>query len=225
MPTVLTKKGREIIAAALHNQTSGGGAFAEPKNIGWGTNPAALSANANDISPFTEATEARVAGTATINNFTLSTNDTYQVVGTMTVAGSGKTIGEVFLATSTTAPTPIGTLAAAGSQTGGSFASFNGGGTTIVFNASYSPGNHYLQCRNEVWLVTAGSGTATLTVTRAQNGTSSGTTFAAGDIVTPGNPPGDESFTGGDLLLHGDFTGLALNVSDSIQFTIKLSFS
>jgi hypothetical protein len=76
-----------------------------------------------------------------------------------------------------------------------------------------------------VLLVTAGSGTSALTVTRAQNGSAAIATIAAADVIQPGNPPGNIAITGGSLFLKGDFTGLALNASDSIAFTIQCKFT
>jgi len=37
------------------------------------------------------------------------------------------------------------------------------------------------------------------------------------DAVGAGSPP-----SGGNLLIHGDFTGIALDISDKIEFTITL---
>lgn len=210
MATVVTAKGREIII----NQIRATGT--EPKNIGWGTNPAALTAATTDIAPFTEATESRVAGTSSVVT-TTTTNDTWQVTGTLTCSGSGKTIAEVWCADSTTKPT-TNTVAASGVV--GSSVS-----TTLNTGSTFTPGNNYIQIRTEVMLVTAGSGSTALTVTRAQNGSSAISTIAASDVITPGNIPGNTAITGGNGFLHGDFTGIALNVSDSIAFTIQVKVS
>jgi hypothetical protein len=64
---------------------------AEPHFVGWGTGAGAGSAASTDLS--TAATEARVSGTSTQVTTTV-TNDTHQVVGTITAAGS-KTITNV----------------------------------------------------------------------------------------------------------------------------------
>lgn len=121
--TIFANAGKAIVT----NRLKGGGT--EPNFVAWGTG--AGTAAITDTTLFTEASEARVAGTSTQQQTTVS-NDTYQVVGTMTVAGSGKTI------------TNAGLLDAASS---------------------------------------------------------------------------------GNLLMKGDFTGIALNVGESIQFTMKLAFS
>lgn len=82
MATVLTTKGKEIIVdRILGNGT-------EPKYVAWGTG--AGTAAVSDTTLFTESAEARVAGTSS-KVTTTTTNDTYQVVGTMT-ASAGRTI-------------------------------------------------------------------------------------------------------------------------------------
>lgn len=62
-----------------------------PKWLQWGTGTAA-GASANVVT--TAAAEARTVGTPSAVT-TTNTNDTYQVVGTITCATSGKTISEV----------------------------------------------------------------------------------------------------------------------------------
>lgn len=82
MATVLANRGKEIIVdRILGNGT-------EPKYVAWGTG--AGTAAATDTTLFTEASESRVSGTSS-KVTTTTTNDTYQVVGTMT-ASAGKTI-------------------------------------------------------------------------------------------------------------------------------------
>lgn len=65
-----------------------------PKYVGWGTG--AGTAGATDTTLFTEATEARTSCVAS-QVTTTTTNDTLQMVGTITVAGAGKTITNVAL--------------------------------------------------------------------------------------------------------------------------------
>lgn len=82
--TVLTNAGRAIAT----NLVSGIGGTV-PKWVAWGTG--AGTAVVGDTTLFTEASEARTDGT--VSRVTTSvTNDTFQVVGTLTVAGAGKTI-------------------------------------------------------------------------------------------------------------------------------------
>jgi hypothetical protein len=121
---VYTNAGKAITTNRLK------GAGSEPNYIAWGTG--AGTAAAADTTLFTEASEARVAGASTLQQTTVA-NDTYQVVGTMTVAGAGKTITNAGLF--------------------------------------------------------------------------------------------DQLAVGGNLLLKGDFTGIALNVGESIQFTFRLAFA
>jgi hypothetical protein len=82
MATVITDAGLAIVT----NRIKGSGT--EPSYIAWGTG--AGTAAVGDTTLFTEASESRVAGTST-QQTTTKTNDTYQVVGTLTAGGS-KTI-------------------------------------------------------------------------------------------------------------------------------------
>lgn len=70
------------------------GSGTEPKYIGWGTG--ATPATPADTGLQTPGAEARVAGTSSRVQ-TSTTNDTYQVVGTITCTGSAKAITEVAL--------------------------------------------------------------------------------------------------------------------------------
>ena len=96
MATVLTNAGRDI----LTNRILGSGT--EPKFIAWGTG--AGTAAAADTTLFTEGPEARTTGTS--SRITTSvTNDTYQVVGTIT-ASAGRTVTNAGLFDVVTASTP-----------------------------------------------------------------------------------------------------------------------
>lgn len=87
--TVFTNAGKAITTNRLK------GAGTEPNYVAWGTG--AGTAAATDTTLFTESTEeSRVAGTSTRVTTTV-TNDSYQVVGTITVVTSGKTITNVGL--------------------------------------------------------------------------------------------------------------------------------
>lgn len=81
--TVYTHAGKAITT----NRLKGSGT--EPNYVAWGTG--AGTAAVTDTTLFTEASESRTVGTST-QQTTSQTNDTYQVVGTITCAGSGKTI-------------------------------------------------------------------------------------------------------------------------------------
>lgn len=82
MATVLVNAGKAIVT----NRLKGSGT--EPSYVAWGTG--AGTAGITDTTLFTEASETRVAGTSS-QVTTTTTNDTYQVVGTL-VANAGKTI-------------------------------------------------------------------------------------------------------------------------------------
>lgn len=83
LATVLVNAGKAITTNRLK------GAGTEPLYVAWGTG--AGTAAIADTTLFLEATEARTAGTST-QQTTTTTSDTYQVVGTITCAGAGKTI-------------------------------------------------------------------------------------------------------------------------------------
>jgi len=88
--TVIVNGGQAIVT----NLVSGIGGTV-PKYVAWGTG--AGTAAASDTTLFTESTEeSRTSGTVSRVTTTV-TNDTYQVVGTITVATSGKTITNVGL--------------------------------------------------------------------------------------------------------------------------------
>lgn len=83
LATVLVNTGKAITTNRIK------GAGTEPVYVAWGTG--AGTAAITDTTLFTEASEARIAGASTQQTIT-TTNDTYQVVGTITCAGAGKTI-------------------------------------------------------------------------------------------------------------------------------------
>jgi len=213
MATVETTKGKEILAGRMIGATP---SQAEPKQMTWGLNPSALTAASTDVGMFDESSEARVAAT-TSQVTTTTTNDTYQLVGTIT-AGGARSITEFGLFDSATQP------AAAAVAAGGVVGSNSS--TTLNTAATFTPGNNnFVQIRTEVMKVTAGSGTTALTVTRAQNGSSAISTIAAADVVSPGNPPGQTGITGGNMLVHADFAAVTLASGDAIQFTLKIQFT
>jgi hypothetical protein len=77
MANVLTDKGRDLITALLVASTD--------KYVAWGTG--AGTAAVTDTTLFTESAESRTAGTQT-QQTTSVTNDTYQVVGTITATAT-----------------------------------------------------------------------------------------------------------------------------------------
>lgn len=206
----VTSKGREVIAGRLKGATP---TQAEALNVGWGTVGATPNATVFDVGLYKEAAEARVAGTSSFVT-TSSANDTYQVVGTIT-SGSGQTIAEAALSDASSKPFST-TWTTAPTTTSG---------TTGTSAASYTPANNsYIQDQSgEVMQVTAGSGTTSLTVTRGANG-STAVASANGNAITLGNAPG-RTDTNATLMVHATFTGLALNLNDSIQFTFQVQIS
>jgi hypothetical protein len=215
-----TYPGRSII----WNRLKGNGA--EPKNCQWGTgNGVTGAANAN-VNLFAPATESRIAGTSSL----VTTNDladTYQVVSTITCAGAAKTITEEGWFDSATA-SPTGTLAA----------SLTAAGTSITLGAapSATTGNAYGQIGNETVLVTLAN-SATLAISRGQLGSPS----AAASIGAPLTLGGDGgagtggatsgqtatigAAQGGNIFVHADFAGDALNVNDSLTSTLTVTLT
>jgi hypothetical protein len=217
---LLTSNGRDILLDRFRNL--GGTTYPnEPKIIGWGLGGAAggpFTAATPDVAMFQEAPEARVTGTSSIVT-TTTTNDTYQVAGTITCTqGGGETITEMLLGDTTSKPA-VNTVAAGGVVG-------SAGSTTLNTGTNFTPGNNgYVQVRTEVMQVTAGSGTSVLTVTRGANGSSAISTIAASDVVTAGNAPGSTVVTNGDMFLHASFGGIALAQSDSIAFTATVQLT
>jgi hypothetical protein len=219
--SVATVVGRTIIWRRMTGNGS------EPKNIKWGTSAVTASA-ATDVALFTPATETGVAGTSTIiNNGSPAwvLGDTYQVTGTLTCLVTSKTITEMILSDTTTLS---GTTTIATS-------SQSAGATTITLTAGANlptAGNFYIQTENEVQLVTAGQNSNTFTVTRGALSSTSAA-HAIGVAVTCGGDGGASAVglggqtatvgaaQGGNTFCHADFAGIALNVNDSILFTVK----
>jgi len=79
MTTLLVNTGKAIVTNYLN-----GGAATQPKYVAWGTGAGTTAAT--DTTLFTE-TGSRVSGTTT-QQTTSTTNDTFQVVGTLTAGGS-----------------------------------------------------------------------------------------------------------------------------------------
>ncbi len=82
MATILANTGKALMTSRMK------GLGTEPTYVAWGTG--AGTAAATDTTLFTESAEARVSGTSS-QATTTTTNDTYQVVGTIT-ASAGRTI-------------------------------------------------------------------------------------------------------------------------------------
>ncbi len=213
---VTTAKGREVWTGRLIGATP---SQAEPKNLGWGTGGAAggpFTAAVTDVAPFQESAEARIAATSS-QVTTTTTNDTYQLAGATFTSLSNQSIAEVFASDSATKP--FSTTVTGGTAVG------SNSGTTLTVAASYTPANNtYIQVRTEVMLVTAGSGTTSLTVSRNQNGSGALSTIANGDQVTMGNPPGTAT-ANGTLFIHASFSALPLNTNDTLTPTLQMKIT
>lgn len=205
---VVTSKGREVMTGRMRGGTP---TQAEPLNIGWDTG--GFTAAVSDVAAFGESAESRVAGTSSLVT-TTTANDTYQVVGTVTATGS-RTITAVLLSDS--ASKPFATTVTGGTAVG------SNSGTSLTVAATYTPANGtYIQIRTEVLQVTAGTGTTSLTVARAANGSSAISTIANSDPVTAGNIPGSTAITNGTLFVHGEHGSTTLASGESIAYTITV---
>lgn len=205
---VLTAKGRDTVTSYLN-----AGAPTQPKAIGWGTNPKTATAAATDVGMYTESTEARVTGTSSVVT-TTTTNDTYQVVGTITAAGT-ETIAEVLLADATTKPAST-TWATAPTTTSGTTG-------TLTLGTGFTSGVYAQDASGEVMQLVTVSGTSVTGIVRGANG-STAVASANGNQITVGAIPG-ATVTGGSTFMHATFTGLALSSGDSIQFTVQVKFT
>lgn len=85
--------------AIISNRIKGQGT--EPKYIAWGVGTAETTAA--DAALGSASAEARTSGTSSITNAGGTTDDTYQVVGTITCTGSSKAITEAGLFDANTA--------------------------------------------------------------------------------------------------------------------------
>lgn len=199
----------------------------EPVNMGWGTSTVTPSA-ASNVNLYAPATEARVAGTST-QVTTSFLGDTYRVTGSIVCAVGAKTIREFGLFDSETM-SPSTTIS--NSLTTATTGVTIGSGTGLP-----GSGNYYMQLGNgETVLVTAGQGTTTLTVVRGQLG-STAAVAASGTPITLGGDGGASASglggqtatvaaaQGGSMFCHADFDGIALSVSDSVNFTLSDNFS
>lgn len=213
MAAVTTRKGKDMLSGRMIGATP---TQAPPLFISWDLNPNTLTAAATDVALFAEGTEARTSGSASQVTTTTS-NDTFQLTGTITATGT-RAIAGVGISDSSTQPSQA--TVAAGGVVGSSSS------TTLNTSATYSPTNSaYIQIRTEVMAVTAGSGTTALTVTRGQNGSSAISTIAANDAVTAGNIPGATTTSGGSWFMHADHSVDNLSNGDSIAYTLKVQFT
>lgn len=215
---VITRSGDAVAAGRMIGSTP---TQTEPLNLGWGTGGigtgSPYTAAKTDVAPFGQGAEARTVGTSSQVTTTF-TSDTYQVVGTITSL-SAQSIAEVFLSDS--ASKPFATTVASGAST----VIGSSSNTSMNVAASYTPANNtYVQVDTEVMKVTAGTGTTSLTVTRAQNGSSAISTISAGDNVTLGNFPGSTG-NNGTLFLHASFSALPLAINDSLTSTCQVAFN
>jgi len=213
---VATFSGRSII----WNRIKGNGT--EPLNVGWGTQATTTGSVSGNVNLWTPATEARTSGVSSLIS-TTQLADTYKVIASITCAVGAKTITEVGMFDTSTLSTTT-TLAA----------SLTASATSITFGANPGPtsGNYYIQLSNNETVLATGANSTTLTVSRGALGTTSavassgtaatiggdGGAYATGSVG--GQTASVPASLGGSCFAHADFAGIALNVGDSISFTI-----
>lgn len=208
----VTYKGLEMLVNRLRGATP---SQAEPLNLGWDTG--GYTAAKSDVAAWGEAPENRIAGASTVAT-SATTNDSYQVTGTIVATGA-RTITGVLLSDTTTKP--AGTDAV---QAGSAIIGSNSGNTVNVGTGASFAVNEYVQVRTEVMKVTGVSG-GVLTVARGQNGSAALTTIAQNDPITRGNPPGSSAVANGNLFLHAEHGATVLAKDDSIAYTVTVTVS
>jgi hypothetical protein len=192
--------------AAANGKLTNQGGYGNFLNIaiGQGTETAA----ATDMALSYEITSnggARGAATASQVTTTV-TNDTAQLQKTFTVTAAFA-VTEEGIFDSASSPT-VTTLASAVTTTGQTAWTVTSG--TGIAN------NDFIQIGNEIVQVTAGGGTTSLTVSRAQKGTTA-STYTNGTGLT------DFTAAGGNMLAKQSFAVINLSANDSIQVTHKVT--
>lgn len=218
----VTRTGANVIVDRLKLQAT---YTTEPKNIAWGlggvgTETAGgappFQAAITDVGMFQEAAESRTAGTSAITT-TTTTNDTYTVTGTITSL-SAQTVTEMGLFDSTTKPAATTLASPAIAATGTTtlnLASASGFATSYPYD---------LQVGVEVMQVSNLTGVA-ITMSRGANGSTAQSVIPIGEIITQGVAPGQTVIAGNVCFLHASYTGLALNINDSISYTVNVTFA
>lgn len=218
----VTNRGFEYLSRFISGASTG---FSVPSFIGWGGAngynsasvllPASAASSTqgtgqwSDVAPFQEFSEARVPASSTAVTASVGSGTTATTfVGTIT-ASTGENVAESFLGVATFKPSAF-TLS--GNQTSTSAVAIT------VSTAGAALG--YYQFNNEVVQLTATAPSNVWTITRGANGSVAGTA-KTGDVITFGNVPGATSGNpgAGDIFAHAGFQSLALNTSDSVQFT------
>jgi len=196
---IITNVGHAAANGRISNQ-GGYGVFTDIA-IGTGT----LSVGATDMALFIEATgNGSNRAAATASQVTTSvTNDTTQLVITFTFTGSFA-ITEEGIFDGTAAPT----------QTTTTQSRINTDTTVTVTSGASFTNNDFVQWEQEIIQVTSGGGTGTLTIARAQKGTSAAS-HASGTTLN------DITANGKNLLAHQGFSAVNVASGDSLQVTHK----
>lgn len=188
--------------AGANGRMSNQGSYSPFINLALGIG--AETANALDQALSSEITTnggARAAGTASQVTTTI-TNDTTQLVHTWAFTGSFS-ITEEGIFDSATAPTVTTTTQSR----------INTDTTVTVASGTGITNNDFLQWENEIVQVTSGGGTGTLTITRAQKGTTAASHASGTGLV--------DINTSANMLAKQTFLALPVASGDSLQVTHK----
>lgn len=217
MATVVTNQGHNVITGRMIGATP---TQAEPKNLGHGSGSGTSAVT--DLTLFAEdtggsPTYARTAGSSS-QVTTAIANDTYQATGTVT---AGHAIGVTNAALFDQTGLPAQTTLTSNPLTSGAT-------SMTVTSATGFPGsgNYLIQIDSEVIQVTAGQGTTTWTIVRAQNGSTAASHNQNAVIMEAGTTAaGGGTGGGGQMLMKGDFAVINLATNDSITYTAKVQFA
>jgi hypothetical protein len=188
--------------AAANGRMSNQGGYSPFTNIAIGIGTGAAAAT--DMALQSESTgngSNRAAATAT-QVTTSVTNDTTQLVKTFNFTASF-VITEEGILDNATAPVQVATTQ-----------SRVAGDTTVTVGANSFVNNDFVQWESEIVQVTSGGGTGTLTISRAQKGTSAAS-HASGTNMN------DITANAGNLLARQQFSAINVANGDSLQITHK----
>ena len=216
MASIIPTFGKQIYTGRMIGATP---TQAEPKQIGFGqgnktagTDVTALTSDKALGAEIVSQTN-RVTGVSS-QVTTTNTNDTYQVVGTITAAGA-LAITEAGLFDQNAYPTQT-TVATQGALSGTGTGTFTVASSTGLPTASTD-----YQIDQEVLTGTSSGTTITITA-RGVNG-SSAASHTVGSIITVASPTGTGS--NGTMQAKGDFAVINLATNDTLQLTAKIQFT
>lgn len=219
MATIIPTFGKQIFSGRMIGSSP---TMAEPLNIGFGQgdpNGTRVTAVTTDKGLAGEivsngAQTTRIAGTSS-QQTTTNTNDTYQVIGTMTCNVASLAVVEAGLFTTNAFPAAT-TVATQGILSGTGTGTF-----TLTSGTGFPTASSDYQIDQEVMTGTLSGTTVTITA-RGANG-SSAASHSAGANVQIVSPTGTGN--GGYMAAKGDFAVVNLATNDTLQLTAKIQFT